>query len=134
LRTPDRDLWAIAQSLVVDAVEALLADSGAEWEVDHHRGVPPVVNHDRETTVLEAAVRRVLGAGGLVDTPQSNGADSYAWYLEATGGTFARLGTHTPTDGERLDLHRGDFDVDEASIGIGVRVLAGAVAGELDLP
>ena len=134
LRTPDRDVWAVAQTLVVDAVESLLADSGAEWEVEHHRGVPPVVNHDRETTVLEDAVRAVLGDDALAVTPQSTGGDSYAWYLEATGGTFARLGTHTPGNPERLDLHRGDFDVDEAAIGIGVEVLAGAVTRELGLP
>ncbi len=134
LRTPDRDVWAVAQSLVVEGVQALLEGSGAEWEIDHRRGVPPVVNHARETTLLESAVSATLGPDALVSTPQSAGGDSFAWYLEATGGTFARLGTHDPSADERLDLHRGDFDVDESAIGTGVEVLAAAVARELDLP
>jgi amidohydrolase len=133
LRTPDPDAWASAGPLLVDSVEVLLAGSGAEWSVDHRRGVPPVVNHTRETEIMSAATVDVLGEAGLVDTPQSVGGDSYAWYLEATGGTYARLGTHRPGGGERLDLHSGDFDVDESSIGIGTLVLAAAVCRELGL-
>ena len=134
LRTPDRAVWATAASLVADAVETLLRGTGAEFEVDHRQGVPAVFNHDRETSLLEEAVVAALGPAARVDTPRSAGADSYAWYLERTGGTFARLGTHTPGDPERLDLHRGSFDVDESAIGIGVRVLAEAVTRELALP
>jgi amidohydrolase len=74
-----------------------------------------------------------LGSGARVDTPRSAGADSFAWYLEHTGGTYARLGTHDPADPHRFDLHVGDFDIDERAIGVGVRVLAGTVARELEL-
>ncbi len=134
LRTPDRDVWASAQSLLADSVAALVEPTGAEWSVDHRRGVPPVVNHDRETALFESAVRRCLGADAVLETPRSAGGDSYAWYLEATGGTYARLGTHPGGNSERMDLHRGDFDVDESAIGIGVRVMAAAVCAELGLP
>jgi amidohydrolase len=104
-----------------------------EFEIDHRRGVPPVGNHRRETELLEAAVIDSLGSGARVDTPRSAGADSFAWYLEHTGGTYARLGTHDPADPHRFDLHVGDFDIDERAIGVGVRVLAGTVARELEL-
>lgn len=133
LRTTDRAAWAEAGPLLAGSVDVLLDSSGAEWSLDHRRGVPPVVNHRRETDIMSGAVADVLGGAGSVDTPQSVGGDSYAWYLEATGGTYARLGTHSPTNGSRLDLHSGDFDVDEAAIGIGAKVLAAAVCRELDL-
>lgn len=133
LRTTDRAAWGEAGPLLADSVQVLLESSGAEWSLDHRRGVPPVVNHRRETDIMSGAVVDVLGGAGSIDTPQSVGGDSYAWYLEATGGTYARLGTHSPADGARLDLHSGDFDVDEAAIDIGAKVLAAAVCRELDL-
>ena len=133
LRTPDRDAWDTAGALLADSMDALLEGSGAEWSIDHRRGVPPVVNHRRETELLARATQDLFGAAAVVDTPQSVGGDSYSWYLEATGGTYARLGTHSPGHGERLDLHSGDFDVDETSIGIGAKVLAATVCRELGL-
>ena len=133
LRTPDREVWEIAHSLVAGATEQLLTDVPVEFEVDHRRGVPPVNNHRRETEILERAVTGALGPDARVDTPRSAGADSFAWYLEVTGGAYARLGTHDPSDGHQRDLHVGDFDVDERAIGVGVRVLAGAAAEELGL-
>lgn len=123
LRTPDRTVWDRAEVLVVDAVAAIVDPTGAAWEVRYTRGVPPVVNHPDETELLAAAARRAVGPAGVVETPRSTGGDSFAWYLERLAGTYARLGTHRPGDGERLDLHAGSFDVDERAIDVGVAVL-----------
>jgi amidohydrolase len=60
----------------------------------------------------------------VVDTEQSLGGDSFAWYLERIPGSYARLGVHDPrTSAQRLDLHASTFDVDERAIDVGVRVL-----------
>jgi amidohydrolase len=40
-------------------------------------------------------------------------------------GALARLGTRTP-GGRTFDLHRGDFDVDERAIAVGIRLLTAA--------
>jgi amidohydrolase len=123
LRTPDRDVWDRAEPLVVESVAGILGDTGATWEVRYTRGVPPVVNHPAETDLLAAAARRAVGPAGVVETPRSTGGDSFAWYLERLAGSYARLGTHRPGGGERLDLHAGSFDVDERAIDVGVAVL-----------
>jgi amidohydrolase len=134
LRTSDRLVWEQAHALLTEASTRLLAPAGVEFEVDHRRGVPPVDNHRRETELLDAAIAASLGEDARVDTPRSAGADSFAWYLERTGGTYLRLGTHDPDSPRRFDLHVGDFDVDERAIALGVRVLAAAIAAELALP
>jgi len=75
----------------------------------------------------------VLGVGGVVETEQSLGGDSFAWYLERVPGSYARLGVHDPrSSAPRLDLHASTFDVDERSIGIGVRVLVTAALDILE--
>ena len=125
LRTPVRDLWVAAPALLERAVATVLEGSTATWTLDHVRGVPPVVNDVRMTALLERSVTSVLGEGSVVPTEQSYGGDSFAWYLDAVPGTYARLGVHdSRSTARRLDLHASTFDVDERAIRVGALVLA----------
>ena len=88
--------------------------------------MPPVVNDAATTALAHRVATAMLGSDSVVDTPQSVGGDSFAWYLERIPGTYIRLGTHDPReDRERRDLHSATFDVDERAIAIGSAVLAG---------
>jgi amidohydrolase len=133
-RTTDRDVWASGREVVDAAARELVAETGAQLELDYTRGIPPVVNDDLMTAVASNAAEALLGAESVVPTPQSAGGDDFAWYLEQVPGSFVRLGVHDPTKGEtHLDLHAGSFDVDERAIGIGIGVLAGAAVRALAL-
>ena len=133
LRTRDHEVWLRAPELFRRALEGVLHASSATWEVEHRRGVPPVLNDPAMTTVLVEAATRVLGADAVVETEQSLGGDSFAWYLEQVPGSYARLGTHDPVStAPRLDLHASTFDVDERAIGVGVRVLVTAALDTLE--
>lgn len=132
LRTPDRASWDAAPARLVAAMHALLDPTGATFEIDHDRGVPPVVNDERVTDLLEAAAATALGAGAVVPTEQSAGGDDFAWYAERVPSTYARLGVHDPSSTEpRRDLHASTFDVDERAIAVGVRVLVHATLAAL---
>ena len=132
LRTPDYEVWLRTPDIFRAAVDRVLGGSDATWEISHRRGVPPVVNDAGMTAVLEAAVRDGLGADGVVDTDQSWGGDSFAWYLERIPGSYARLGVHDPaSSGPRLDLHASTFNVDERAIRCGATVLALTALGAL---
>ena len=132
LRTRDREIWQRAPELVRRALGTLLHPTGATWDIDHRRGVPPVHNDAAMTDLLAGAARRVLGEDSVVSTDQSMGGDSFAWYLDHVPGTYARLGVHDPaSSAPRLDLHASTFDVDERAIGVGVRVLVTAALDAL---
>jgi amidohydrolase len=73
--------------------------------------------------MVRDAASQVLGEEAVLPTPQSLGGEDFGWYLESIPGALARLGVRTP-GGADYDLHRGDFDVDERSIAVGVRVMA----------
>ena len=132
-RTHDPQVWAIATETVAGAVADVLHGTGATYEIDHVRGVPPVVNDAIETARLAAAATRVLGTDAVHEAPRSWGGDSFAWYLERTAGTYARLGVHDPRrGGPHHDLHSSTFDVDERAIDVGIRVLVAAALDALD--
>jgi amidohydrolase len=136
-RTADRATWARGEALMRAALERILADVDADhdhdpdqgrppaWELDYRRGLPPVVNDAGTTALVERTATAEFGPESVVDTPQSMGGDSFAWYTEEVPGTYVRLGTHDPADGgQRLDLHSATFDVDERAIVLGAALLA----------
>lgn len=126
VRMLDPVAWADAEDLVRRTVEEIVAPYGVKVDTTYTRGVPPVVNDNLATAVMGAAVRDVLGTPGLVPTMQSLGGEDFAWYLERATGAMGRLGTRTP-GGLTYDLHQGDLEVDERSVGIAAKVL-GATA------
>jgi amidohydrolase len=132
LRTPDREAWDTAPELLAAALRGFVDAAGATAEIEHDRGVPPVVNDERATTLLADAARATLGTEAVVATEQSAGGDDFAWYAERVPSTYARLGVHDPaSSGPRRDLHASTFDVDERAIAIGVRVLVAATLAAL---
>jgi len=83
--------------------------------------------------VLSAAATGALGPGAVVPTLQSLGGEDFGWYLDHVPGAMARLGVRVP-GGPTYDLHQGSFDVDEAAIGVGVKLLVTAALAALPPP
>ena len=122
LRTGDRETWAELEPLVRDLVKALLGPTGVGFDLQHRRGVPPVVNERVSTRLLRTAIAAGLGEDALAGTEQSSGGEDFGWYLEHLPGAFARLGVW-PGHGPKRELHQPSFDLDERAIPIGVRVM-----------
>ncbi len=127
MRCLDNDAWYEAGELLDSVVKQVAAPYGVTVDLQHTRGVPPVINSEPETGLIEAAARAELGEDSVVLTPQSMGGEDFAWMTQKVQGAMMRLGTRTP-EGETFDLHRGDYAPDEQAIGCGVRVMASAAA------
>ncbi len=125
VRVLDRDTWATVPDVLARIAEQIVAPYGAALDIDHKRGVPPVVNDAHAIAVLTAAVDGALGREAGVGTSQSLGGEDFGWYLEKVPGAMARLGVRAPGTAP-YDLHQPGFDVDERCIGIGVRLLTSA--------
>lgn len=125
LRYLDADAWHRVEEVFRAAVSHAVAPYGVEVELKHVRGVPPVVNDEHSTEILETAARAVLGEASVELTEQSLGGEDFGWYLTRVQGAMARLGTRTP-GGRSFDLHQADFQIDERAIDVGTRVLAAA--------
>ncbi|MDO5513226.1 amidohydrolase, partial [Corynebacterium sp.] len=122
LRSADVKVWALAEDLVRESLGNILAPWQVEWGLDYVQGVPPVVNDPESTAALVAAAE---GVAHVVPTHQSSGGEDFAWYQRTVPGALARLGVAGPgaAGGGTSDLHRPTFDLDEAALPIGARVL-----------
>jgi amidohydrolase len=125
VRVLHRDTWAMVPEIVDRLARQIVAPYGATLELEHRRGVPPVVNDPVAVAVLESATQAAFGAGAGTETSQSLGGEDFGWYLEHVPGAMGRLGVRhegTPP----YDLHQPGFDVDERCIAIGARLLTEA--------
>ncbi|WP_257159386.1 amidohydrolase [Corynebacterium cystitidis] len=125
LRTSDIGTWRTIEPLLRELVESIVAPTGCTVEIDHFRGVPPVLNDDVATALL-ADAGRAVDPQGVVDAPQSSGGEDFSWYLEHVPGSMARLGCWSG-EGEHQDLHQGNLIVDERSIDVGVQLFGSLV-------
>ncbi|MET9465184.1 amidohydrolase [Streptomyces sp. NPDC006544] len=127
VRCLDLNAWHEAPDQIHAAIDEIASLHRAKSEITYVRGVPPVVNDPVVTELLREAMGARCGAASVEDTDQSLGGEDFSWYLEHVPGAMARLGVRTPGDTAKRDLHRGDFDVDEAAIGVGVEFFTAAV-------
>ncbi|MDJ0382864.1 amidohydrolase [Streptomyces sp. G-G2] len=126
VRCLDLAAWHEAPDMVHAAIDEIATMHRAKSEITYVRGVPPVVNDPAVTELLREAMAARRGADSVEDTEQSLGGEDFSWYLEHVPGAMARLGVRTPGDTAKRDLHRGDFDVDEAAIAVGVEFFTAA--------
>ena len=125
MRCLDGQAWESAGELLDEVVAQVAAPYNVEVELEHIRGVPPVVNAPEETALIEAAARSEIGEDAIELTPQSMGGEDFAWMTQMRPGAMFRLGTRTP-GGEIFDLHQGNYTPDERAISTVVRVMAAA--------
>ena len=125
LRALGRPSWEAAPQIIRNLLAAIVEPLGASWELDHRIGAPPIVNDPWAVGAVERSGRAVLGAGAVGPTHQSTGGEDFSWYLEHAPGAYFRLGVRAP-GAPTVDIHAGNFDVDERSIALGARILAGA--------
>ncbi|MFE9930005.1 amidohydrolase [Streptomyces sp. NPDC005533] len=126
VRCLDLNAWHEAPDMLYGAIDEIATMHGAKFEINHVRGVPPVVNDPVITELLREAMTARCGAESVEDTEQSLGGEDFSWYLEHVPGAMARLGVRAPGDTAKHDLHRGDFDVDEDAIAVGVEFFTAA--------
>jgi amidohydrolase len=121
VRVLNRDAWREVPELITKLVHDVVAGTGAEVEVT--RGVPPVVNDRLATAIVAGAAGAALGPDRVVEAEISMGGEDFSFYLEQVPGAMIRLGCGIPGSDTKFDIHQSTFDVDERSIGYGVRVM-----------
>ena len=134
IRVFERQAWAAMSHLVPELIGQIAAPYNTEVEVHYVVGVPPAVNDVVSTGVVRQAGEAVLGVEHVDEAPRSMGGEDFAWMLEEVPGSLARLGVRLPGEVPEVDLHRGDFDVDERAIACGAMILAATAAVALVTP
>lgn len=126
LRTLSGTVRVSVKNHIHQLAVGLAEASGTRIEIQFGAGPPSVENDDALTDLVRIAGSDVLGSG-QIDTiaRPSMGGEDFAFYLQEVPGAMFRLGCASAVAGG-APLHSPHFDIDEAALTIGAKVLARA--------
>jgi amidohydrolase len=104
--------------LIEDVVRGVTSAHGAEYELDYQRGYDPVVNDERATALVRAAI----GPDAMAELPPIMGGDDFSAYLAKAPGCYAFVGARSEEAGAVYPHHHPCFRIDERALPIGVRL------------
>ena len=126
VRCLDLEQHAALPAWIDATVQAICASCGGSAEVVYRCIAPPVHNDAAITDLVEQCAVACLGRDHVVAVEQpSLGAEDFAELLRDVPGMMLRLGVAGSAG--CAPLHNGAFALDEAALGVGIKVLAASL-------
>jgi amidohydrolase len=127
LRTLDATVRAQTIEQIRQIVRGIEEITATQIEVSLDVGIPSVRNDAAAVRILEEAAESVPGVIARLIPRPSMGSEDFACFLEHVPGAMFRLGIAADAGaGAIRPLHTPTFDVNEAALPIGVKILARA--------
>ena len=126
IRTFDPALRVRIPETMERVIRGVCAAFGATYEFTVERGYRPVVNDPAICALLEQVVQRTFGAGVLQDTRPTMGGEDFSAFQQKAPGVFAFVGAGNAFEEILYPHHHPRFNIDEASLDIGLRYLTAA--------
>ena len=129
IRALSREVALEASARVQQLAEATAKAFSAEVRVSFKNLLNGMVNDEQISRACAEAGRELLGAENVVcNDPPSLGGEDFADYLETVPGCMMALGVAFPDRG-KTPLHTATFDLNEAGLAIGPRLLVRSLFG-----
>lgn len=132
MRTLNEDVRRQAQQMMHETLSGITAAYGARFELQWGQNNPVTFN---DPTLVESSlpsIRRIIGADKVISPKPQMGAEDFSLYQQVVPGFFYFLGVGNRAKKIDAMIHTADFDVDETSLGIGVRVMSAVVLDYLE--
>lgn len=131
VRTFHEEVRDLIEEEIGRIVHHTCEQAGAQAKYQYMRGYPAVINHERETKVVEEVATRLFGSEHVKDREPIMGGEDFAYYLQHVPGTFFFVGGGNPDIQAVYPHHHPKFDVDERSMLMAGKVFISAVLYEL---
>jgi amidohydrolase len=112
---------------VGEIVTGVSATHGATADYRYLPGYPPTINDPEMTAMVRDVAAAVLGEEHVSEGPLHMGAEDFSYFLEQRPGSFFFVGSSNEEKGLTWGHHHPRFDIDEASLAIGMEVMARTV-------
>lgn len=126
VRTFDPALRQRVPETMERIIKGICDAHNATYEFSIERGYRPVVNDPAICERLEKVVMRTFGPDVLTPLRPTMGGEDFSAYLQKAPGVFAFVGAGRAEDVPPFPHHHPRFNIDEASLDIGLRYLTAA--------
>lgn len=132
MRAFNEEVRQRAQQLMRDTLQNVTAAYGATFDLKFDGSNPVTYNDPRLVEETLPTLRRIVGDKNLIAPKPFMPAEDFSEYQKIVPGFFYFLGVGNKARGITAAWHTAEFDVDEESLVVGVRVMAGVLLDYLD--
>ena len=132
VRTLSEDVRKRVQGLMRETLTGITNAYGASFEMQYEEGAAVTYNEPALVEETLPTMRRVVGADKLITRKPQMGAEDFSYYQKVIPGFFYFLGVGNQSKGITAMIHTPEFDVDEESLVIGVKVMSNVLLDYLD--
>ncbi|HEX8473561.1 MAG TPA: amidohydrolase [Pyrinomonadaceae bacterium] len=132
MRTLSEEVRERAKGLMRETLQNVTAAYGATFELQFQENAAVTFNDPQLVEETLPVMRRVVGEKGVVAEKPRMIAEDFSYFQRVVPGFFYYLGVGNRARGITASLHTAEFDVDEESLVVGVKVMSNVLLDYLD--
>ncbi|HYY95581.1 MAG TPA: M20 family metallopeptidase [Pyrinomonadaceae bacterium] len=132
MRTLNNEVREHAVAMMRETLQNVTAAYGATFELEITDSNPVTYNEPSLVEETLPTIRRVVGDKGAIPLKPFMPSEDFANYQKLVPGFYYYLGVGNRAKGITAGWHTADFDVDEDSLVVGVKVMSNVLLDYLD--
>ena len=132
MRTFNEDVRQRAQTLMRETLANITAAYGATFELKFEENGALTFNEPKLVEATLPTIRRVVGDQNVLSLKPFMPAEDFSYFQKVSPGFYYFLGVGNRARGINSPWHTADFDIDEESLVVGVKVMSNVLLDYLD--
>lgn len=132
MRTLNEEVRAKAMEMMKQTLAGITSAYGASYELEWGNNNPVTYNDPALVAATLPVMRHILGDKNVTVPLPQMGAEDFSAYQKVIPGFFYFLGVGNKSKGITAMVHTPEFDADEESLVIGVKVMSNVLLDYLD--
>jgi amidohydrolase len=132
MRTLNEEVRSLAQKMMRETLAGVTSAYGATFDLQFDSPNPVTYNDPRLVEETLPTIRRIVGEANVLAPKPLMPAEDFSYYQKVIPGFFFFLGVGNKAKGLMPQWHTADFDVDEESLVVGVKVMSNVLLDYLD--
>lgn len=132
LRTLNEDVRSRVKELMRQTLASVTSGYGASFDLTFDNPNPVTFNDTALVQETIPSIKRIIGEKNLVSPKPLMPAEDFSYYQRVIPGFFFFLGVGNKSRGLVPIWHTAEFDIDEESLVVGVRVMSAVLLDFLD--
>ncbi|NOR14309.1 MAG: amidohydrolase, partial [Candidatus Aminicenantes bacterium] len=112
------------RNLIENITRGCTQPFAASYDFSYRRGSPPVYNHPGLAEVMRPTLEQVLGKANVLNLPPQMVAEDFSEFCQRIPGFYFMLGVKNSSQKSMPPLHSPDFNPDERSIRVGIKIVS----------
>jgi amidohydrolase len=132
MRTLSEEVRARSLEMMKQTLGGVTSAYGASYEMELGANNPVTYNDPALVEATLPVMRRILGEKNVISPKPQMGAEDFSRYQKVIPGFFYFLGVGNREKGLTAMIHTPEFDIDEESLVVGVKLMSSALLDYLD--